>query len=198
MPTSENYGPLLPISFYGASKLASEGLITSFCHNFNFEAWIYRFGNIVGKNSTHGAILDFLKKLKNNPKELEVLGNGKQAKPYLHVDDCIDGMLFGFLKSKKQINFFNLACPEATKVSEIAKIVLDKTNLKDTKINYTGGKRGWKGDVAQVRLASFKLKKLGWKAKLSSTRAVEKAVGELAEQFYFSLESDNLNNHKEK
>lgn len=182
MPTPENYGPLLPISFYGASKLACESLITSFCHNFDFQAWIFRFGNIVGKNGTHGAIVDFIKKLKKNSKELEVLGNGKQAKPYLHVSDCIEGMIFGFLKSKKQVNFYNLACLGATRVSFIAKMVIKKISLKKTKIFYTGGKRGWKGDVTQVRLDPKKLTKKGWKANFSSDEAIRKAIEELVKQ----------------
>jgi UDP-glucose 4-epimerase len=178
MPTPENYGPLHPISFYGASKLACEGLITAFCHNFNFQAWIYRFGNIVGKNGTHGAIFDFIKKLKVNPKELEVLGDGNQAKPYLYVEDCIDGMAYGFKNTTTQVNFFNLACEGATSVSKIAAAVV-KVASPTAKINYTGGERGWVGDVAQVRLDTNKMESIGWKASHTSDEAVKKAISDL-------------------
>jgi len=181
LPTPENYGPLHPISFYGASKLACEGLITAFCHNFDFQAWMYRFGNIVGKNGTHGAIVDFIKKLKANPKELEVLGDGKQAKPYLYVDDCINGMAYGFKNATNQVNFFNLACEGATSVTTIAESVIDI--VKPTaKIRYTGGERGWAGDIAQVRLDTKKMESLDWKTSYTSDEAVKKAVTDLIKQ----------------
>jgi UDP-glucose 4-epimerase len=174
-PTSENYGPLLPISFYGASKLACEGLISAFAHNFNYQAWIFRFANIVGPNMTHGAIFDFINKLKVDPKKLEVLGDGKQSKPYLHVDECVDGMLFGYGNSHQSLNIFNLACEGATSVKMIAKTVVSEINSAAL-ISYTGEKRGWTGDVPYVRLDPSKLKKLGWKAKLSSDEAVKLAI----------------------
>ncbi len=181
LPTPENYGPLHPISFYGASKLACEGLITAFSHNFNFQAWMYRFGNIVGKNGTHGVIFDFIKKLKNNSEELEVLGNGKQAKPYLYVEDCIDGMAYGFKNSTEQTNFFNLACEGATKVSTIAKSVIEIAE-PTAKIKYTGGERGWVGDVAQVRLETKKMEAINWKATHTSDEAVKLAIDDLIKQ----------------
>ena len=109
-PLPENYGPLLPISVYGAAKLAAEGLISSFCHTFNMQGWIYRFANVVGVRGTHGVIVDFIKKLRKNPKELEILGDGKQRKPYLYVKECVDGILFGFEHADNEINFFNLGC----------------------------------------------------------------------------------------
>jgi len=178
-PTPENYGPLLPISFYGASKLACEGIISSFCHNFDFKCWIYRFGNIVGRNGTHGVIIDFIKKLRYNEHSLEILGDGKQAKPYLHVDDCIEGIVFGYKTSDESVNFFNLAYEGATSVAGIAKIVVASMGLQDVEMIYTGGARGWKGDVPQVTLDTQKLSGIGWKASLSSDEAVEKAVDDL-------------------
>lgn len=181
LPTPENYGPLHPISFYGASKLACEGLITAFCHNFEFQAWIYRFGNIVGKNGTHGAIFDFINKLKRNQSELEVLGNGNQAKPYLYAEDCVDGMAFGFKNSSSQVNFFNLACEGATSVSVIAKSVIDIVS-PTANIKYTGGERGWVGDVAQVRLDTKKMEDIGWKATYTSDEAVKKAIDDLVKK----------------
>lgn len=182
LPTPENYGPLLPISFYGASKLACEVLITSFCHNFEFQTWMYRFGNIVGKNGTHGVIVDFIKKLQKDPTQLEVLGNGKQAKPYLYVQDCVDGILYGFMNAKDQVNFFNLACDGATSVTEIAQLVLKGMRLPEAQLNFTGGDRGWVGDVPQVRLDPSKLAAAGWKAQYSSFEAVSKAVDDLVVQ----------------
>ena len=167
-PISENYGPLFPISFYGASKLAGEGLITAYCHNFGFSSWIYRFVNIVGSRATHGIVLDFYRKLKKNPSELEVLGNGKQSKPYLEIHDCVNGMLFGLKNSSKQINMFNLGTEGSTSVNEITEMILKELNLKNVQLKYTGGIRGWPGDVHTVSLTSKKLRSLGWKPKYPS------------------------------
>ncbi len=164
-PTAEDYGPLLPISFYGAGKLASEAVIGAYCHNFDFSAWIYRFGNIIGHRPTHGVVLDFYQKLKKNPNELEVLGDGNQSKPYIEVHDCIDGMLFGLNNSSEAINLFNLGTEGGVYVRDIAKIVIDGIGLKNVNIKYAGGIRGWPGDVHTVRLDISKLKVLGWKPK---------------------------------
>ena len=181
-PTPENYGPLFPISHYGASKLAAEALISAFCHNFQMKAWIFRFANIVGKNSTHGAVFDFINKLRNDDKKLHILGDGKQAKPYLHVKDCVDGMIFGWKNSNNEFNYFNLGCEGATKVDDIAKMVVEDMDLKDVKFEYTGKDRGWPGDVPQVRLDTSKITKLGWKTKLSSDQAVRRAIKDLLNQ----------------
>jgi UDP-glucose 4-epimerase len=175
----ENYGPLLPISLYGAGKLGSEGLITAFCGTFDFQTWIYRFANVVGSRGTHGAIVDFIEKLRENPKELEILGDGKQQKPYLYVSDCVDGIIFGFEKTNNTINLFNLGCDTNTTVKKIAEIVVEEMGLKDVNFNYTGGKRGWKGDVPRFQLSTDKMNKLGWKARYTSDEAVRKATQEL-------------------
>lgn len=182
VPTTEDYGPLLPISFYGASKLACEGLISAFCHNYNFQALILRFANIVGRNGTHGILIDFLKKLRNDPTKLEVLGNGKQSKPYLYIDDCVEGILFGYTHSVDQINYYNLACDGATSVNKIVKMVIESIGSTDVVIEYTGGNRGWSGDIPQVKLDSKKLQKLGWVPKLSSDNAIKKAIDDLLKQ----------------
>ena len=168
-PTKETYGPLLPISFYGASKLACEGVIAAACHNFGFQAWIYRFGNIIGQRPTHGVVLDFYHKLKNNPRELEVLGDGNQSKPYIEVHDCVDGILFGFNNSSQQVNLFNLGTEGGFYVGDIPKIVIEAMGLKNVKIKYSGGIRGWPGDVHTVRLDISKLEALGWKPKYSNS-----------------------------
>jgi len=175
----EDYGPLQPISLYGAGKLASEGLITAFCGTFDFQTWIFRFANVVGSRGTHGVIVDFINKLKKNPKELEILGNGKQKKPYIYVTECIDGILFGFEHSNNQINLFNLGVNSATEVTRIAEIVVKEMELDDVKFKYTGGKRGWKGDIPFFQLDITKIKKIGWEPKLSSDETVKKATRDL-------------------
>jgi len=179
MPTPEDYGPLQPISLYGASKLACEGLMTAFSHNFDFQVWIFRFANIIGKKGTHGVLVDFIRKLRNNPKELEILGDGKQKKSYLEVMECVDGILFGLEKAKEQVNVYNLGCNSSTQVDTIANIIVEEMSLKNVKFRYTGGRRGWKGDVPVMSLDVSKINKLGWKAKLTSDEAVRKSVKDL-------------------
>lgn len=175
----ETYGPTLPISLYGAGKLASEGLISAFCGTFDFQAWIYRFANVVGIRDTHGVIVDFINKLKKNSKELEILGDGKQRKPYLHVIDCVEGILFGFEHSHDMINLFNLGCDTNTTVTRIAEMVAEEMGLKDVPFKYTGGKRGWKGDVPRFQLDASMMNKLGWKERYTSDKAVKKAIKEI-------------------
>ncbi|GAH54833.1 unnamed protein product, partial [marine sediment metagenome] len=179
IPLTEDYGPLLPASLYGAAKLASEGLISAFCHTFNMQAWIFRFANVVGKRATHGVIFDFISKLKQNHEELEILGDGEQCKPYLHVDDCVDGLLFGFRNSAERVNVFNLGCATATKVATIAGMLVTGMGLKDVRFHYTGGDRGWPGDVPQVRFNVEKMNRLGWKAKYTSDEAVRQAIQDI-------------------
>lgn len=179
IPLPEDYGPVLPISLYGAGKLASEGLISAFCHTFDMQAWIFRFANIVGGRTTHGVIFDFINKLKRNPQELEILGDGKQCKPYLHVKDCVDGIIYGFRNSHDKVNVFNLGCSTATDVTTIARMLVDEMGLKAVKFRYTGGDRGWPGDVPQVRFNVDKINSLGWKAKYTSDEAVRKAIKDI-------------------
>jgi UDP-glucose 4-epimerase len=182
IPLPENYGPLFPISLYGAAKLACEALISAFCHIFDMQAWIFRFANIVGKRATHGVIYDFIKKLKRNPSELEILGDGSQRKPYLHVDDCVDGVLHSFRNSHDKVNAFNLGCSTTTDVTTIAKFVVEEMMLNNTQFKYTGGDRGWLGDVPQVRLDVKKINRLGWKANYTSDEAVRKAIRDILEK----------------
>jgi UDP-glucose 4-epimerase len=169
LPISEDYGPLFPISMYGASKLACEALISAFCHNFGFKSWIYRFANVTGPRITHGVVLDFYHKLKKNQLELEVLGDGKQAKPYIEVHDVVNGMLFGFNNSADSVNYFNLGTDGLTSVTVIAHEVIRIMGLDNVKVKFTGGVRGWPGDVARVSLAMNKLVTLGWKPRYSSS-----------------------------
>lgn len=176
---SESDGPLLPISLYGAGKLASEGLISAYSFLFNIKAWIFRFGNVVGVRMDHGVIFDFIQKLKKNSKELLILGDGKQKKNFFLIDDCIDGMFTAFQKSKKQCDVYNLGNESFTGVNKIAKIVIGEMGLNNVKLKYTGGKTGWKGDVPIVRYNIDKIKKLGWEPKYNSDEAVRIAVQRL-------------------
>lgn len=171
----ENYGPLFPISHYGASKLASEAYISSFCENYGFKAWITRFPNVVGERATHGAIYDFINKLRKNNKELEVLGNGTQIKPYLYVKDLVDAILMVWQKTDDQINYFNLGVETRTTVREMAEMVVEEMGL-DAEIKYTGGNRGWVGDVPAFSYNVDKIHTLGWNPKLTSNEAVRKSI----------------------
>ena len=184
MPTPEDYGPILPISLYAASKVACETLITAFASNYGIRSWIYRFGNIAGPFPTHGVIYDFVLKLRSDPTRLEILGDGRQSKPYVHVEDCLDGMMFGYERSKETVNCFNLAVDGATSVNEIAQWTIEGMGLdpKRVRIDYTGGSRGWPGDVPQVRLDTRRMEALGWQPKMTSAEAVRQAIRETVEQ----------------
>jgi UDP-glucose 4-epimerase len=178
-PNVEDSGPLLPISMYGASKLSAEGLISAFCHMFDKKAWIFRLANIIGKGLTHGVIFDFIRKLRKNSRELEILGDGEQTKPYLHVRECVDGILQAMLNSNEPVNLFNLSPPDAVSVNRIASIVVEEMGFDDVAFHYTGGPAGWKGDVPRVRLNSLKLRKLGWQTTMTSEQAVRTTVREV-------------------
>jgi len=175
-PLPEDYGPLLPISVYGAAKLAAEGLISSFCHTFDMQGWVYRFANVVGPRGTHGVIVDFIKKLRANPQELEILGDGKQKKPYLYAPECVDGIMYGFNNSDEQINLFNLGCKDATEVTRIGEMIVEEMGLENVSFRYTGGKRGWKGDIPHFQFDIGKIEKLGWMPELSSDDAIRKTI----------------------
>jgi len=178
IPTPEEYGPLLPISLYGASKLACEALISSYCHTFDMQAWIYRFANIVGERGSHGVLVDFIRKLRENPTELEILGSGRQKKSYLEVKDCVEAMLLCLQASDEMVSLFNIGSEDSVDVTEIADIVVRQMGLKDVSYRYTGGDegRGWKGDVRVMLLSLEKIKGLGWRAKGGSAQAIQSAV----------------------
>jgi UDP-glucose 4-epimerase len=185
MPTPEDYGPILPISLYAACKVACETLITAFVHNYDMRCWIYRFGNIVGPNPTHGVIHDFVLRLRENPRQLVVLGDGTQSKPYVYVEDCMDGMEFGYRTVQNAVNYYNLAVDDQTSVTEIAEWTIAAMGIdrSEIEVKYTGGPRGWKGDVAQVKLDTRRMSRLGWRPKLSSHQAVRRTIREIVEQF---------------
>jgi UDP-glucose 4-epimerase len=182
-PTPEDIGPLLPISMYGAAKMACEGLISAYSHLFGIQAWVFRFGNVVGGRMGHGVIYDFITKLRRNSEELEILGDGNGEKNFFLVEDCIDGMLLAYRNvSDKPCDVFNLGCESTTKVMIIARIVVEEMGLKNVQFRTTGGKRGWPGDVPNVIYDVSKMKKLGWTARCSSAEAVRIATRRLLEK----------------
>ena len=172
MPTPENHGPCLPISLYGASKQAGEGLIGSWVGTFGLQAWIFRFANIIGERGTHGVIFDFIHKLKADPSRLEVLGNGLQEKSYMEVGDCVDAILHVIDNTNERINLYNLGSNDTCSVRNIAAIVVRETKCDGASIEYTGGDRGWAGDIPKAMLAINRLKELGFKVNYDSEEAV--------------------------
>jgi len=185
IPTPEDYGPLKPISIYGASKLASEALISSFAQTYGFKAIICRLANIIGPRSRHGVIYDFIRKLKSNPQELEILGDGTQTKSYLYIDDCVSAMLTILEKSRRKVEIFNIGSEDWINVKRIAEIVTEEMGLKNVSFRFTGGVdggRGWKGDVKYMLLSIERLKSLGWRPKLNSAEAVRKTAKEILKE----------------
>ena len=176
--TDENFSPLLPISMYGASKLAAESLISALCHMFDMQAWIFRLANIVGPRQTHGVIFDFVRKLRKNPRALEILGDGTQSKSYLHVSDVIDAILFVSGRTAERVNIHNVSTNDFATVTQIADIVVRAMGLVGVNYRYTGGDRGWKGDVPVVRIDTKKINQLGWKPQHTTAQAVERAIRE--------------------
>ncbi len=176
MPTPEDHGPCIPISLYGASKQAGEGLIGSWVGTFGLQAWIFRFANIIGERGTHGVIFDFIHKLKKDPNRLEVLGNGLQEKSYMEVKDCVDSMLFVINNTTERLNLFNLGSNDTCSVRRIAEIVVRETGCENASIEYTGGDRGWAGDIPKAMLSINKLTELGFRVNYDSEDAVAHTV----------------------
>lgn len=184
---SEDSGPLQPVSHYGAGKLASEAFIASFVANYGLRAWIVRFPNVVGSRATHGVIHDFIAKLRRCPDVLEVLGDGRQTKPYLHVSDLVAAILLIREKAGDSINVFNVGVESRTSVQRIAEMVIEEMGLSAS-IHYSGGTRGWIGDVAEFSYRLDRVHALGWHARASSDEAVRLAIREI-------LESENEGGH---
>jgi UDP-glucose 4-epimerase len=182
--THENFGPCLPVSLYGAGKVASEGLISAFCGTFGMRAIIFRFGNIVGERTTHGVIYDFIRQLAKNSAELKVLGNGFQAKPYVYVRDLVDGLMFGKARCSRlePSNFetFNLAPDGATSVRFTATELVRQLGFTGrTQIRYGDSAQGWPGDVPQSRMDSSKLRGAGFSLPRTSDEAVRFAINRI-------------------
>lgn len=179
MPTPEDYGPLLPISMYGASKLACEALVSAYSHQYGMRSVMFRFANVVGPRSTHNVLHDFVHKLRQDPKRLEILGaEPGTSKSYIHVSDTVNGILVGAEKASEMAEVFNIGSRDWTFVKDIADIVVGKMGLQGTEFRWTGGVNGggWVGDVRKMLLSTKKLEKLGWAPDLTSSEAVELAT----------------------
>jgi UDP-glucose 4-epimerase len=182
IPTPESYTPLEPISVYGASKLACEALISAYCHSFGMKAYIFRFANIIGSRSGHGVLTDFIRKLESNPAELEILGDGKQSKSYLEVHECIAAMLYATGKARGTVNTFNIGSEDWIDVKSIAEIVCEEMHLAGTKFRFTGGERGWVGDVPKMQLSIDRIKGFRWKPQTGSRESVRIAVRDMLKE----------------
>jgi UDP-glucose 4-epimerase len=180
---TEDTGPLFPISNYGAMKLASEASVSAAVESFLDQAWIFRFPNVVGARATHGVIHDFIRKLQANPEKLEILGDGTQRKEYLHVSELLDAMFFIIENGSERLNYFNIGANDSgATVTFIAETVIAAIAPGAQK-HYTGGEKGWLGDVPRFNYSIKKLLRLGWCPRLTSEQAVIRAVQDLlAEQ----------------
>jgi UDP-glucose 4-epimerase len=179
-PTPENAQFPVQTSLYGASKLACEGLIQAYCEGFGFQSWIFRFVSILGERYTHGHVFDFYKKLLENPNRLEVLGNGKQRKSYLYVQDCIDAILIAIEKSNEKINIFNLGTDEYCEVNDSIKWICHELGVSPQLI-YSGGDRGWIGDNPFIFLGCSKIRNVGWKPKYKIKEGIIRTLNYLEE-----------------
>jgi len=181
LPTPEDYGPLMPISQYGASKLAAEAIISAFSDNFGIKASVFRFANVVGSRSTHGILFDFYHKLKQDPTRLEILGDGLQRKSYIHVSDCVEGVLHATETQKTDFEYFNVGTDGFAVINQIPGIVTEAMGLENVDFHYTGGHKGagWKGDVKYMSLAVDKILATGWQYRYDSVQTLEKAVREI-------------------
>jgi len=180
-PTPEDYAPLEPISVYGASKLADEGLVSTYAHSHGIQSWTFRFANIVGPHQRGNVVPDFVEKLRDDPETLTILGDGRQEKSYLHVEDCVDAIVHVVEQADARLNTYNLGSRTTTSVNRIADIVSEEMGL-DPAYEYTGGDRGWTGDVPKMRLSVEKLAALGWEPPSSSDDAVRRGARQLIEE----------------
>jgi UDP-glucose 4-epimerase len=168
----EKYGPLLPVSTYGASKLGCEALLSAYTHMFGLNAVAFRFANVVGAGQTHGVTYDFVRRLREQPSRLHILGDGRQSKSYIHVSDVVSAMLTVADLGWNGFEVFNAGTGEHITVTEIAELVSSRMGLSGVRYEYVGGSRGWKGDVPVVRFRSEKLASLGWRCRYSTTEAL--------------------------
>jgi UDP-glucose 4-epimerase len=177
---SETFGPCAPISTYGASKLACEALISSYCHMFDRIGRAFRFANVVGPRQTHGVGYDFVRRLRQDPSQLRILGDGSQRKSYIYVEDVLDAVFLtaDTLSEAVPFDVYNVASKDYITVTEIADIVVAESKLRpaDVRYDYTGGDRGWKGDVPSVLFDAEKIEALGWTAKRTSAEAIRESV----------------------
>lgn len=174
----EDFGPLTPISTYGASKLAGEALISAYCHMFDLSACVFRFANVVGPHQTHGVGLDFVRSLLDYPSTLRVLGDGSQSKSYIYVEDVIEAVMVAHAKTTDPFRIYNIASPDYMSVREIAELAVECVGLPAdaTAFRFTGGDRGWKGDVPVVRLNTSRIRGLEWKCEMTSRQAMRASM----------------------
>lgn len=171
----ENTPNLAPISYYGGAKLGSEALISAFSYMNDMDAVIFRFPNVIGPHLTHGVIYDFVNKLRGDETKLQILGDGRQTKPYIYVEDLVNAIL-QFMNAEKGVNLYNVGAEGITSVREIADIICEEMELKGVKYEFTGGESGWKGDVPRFLYNTDKIHKAGWKARYTSNEAVRMTV----------------------
>jgi UDP-glucose 4-epimerase len=176
IPTPEDYAPMVPISVYGAGKLACEAMIGAYCHSYGMRSFLFRFANIVGERSNHGVSWDFIRKLRVDPHALEILGDGRQTKSYLEVRACVDAFLHVCDHATETVNIYNIGSEDWVDVVTIADLVVGAMGLRDVEYRFTGGDRGWVGDVPRMRLAINRLKALGWHPPLGSRESMEIAI----------------------
>jgi len=179
LPTPEDYGPLEPQSLYAAGKLAAEGLCSAYAHLYGLKVYLFRFANIIGPGMTHGILFDFFDKLQREPDRLEVLGDGRQSKSYLRTEDCVAGMLLAGDRVADPVNIYNLGCEDQITARRIAEKVVAVHGGR-ARIEFTGGVRGWLGDVPVQLLAIDRIKGLGWRPRFSSAEAIDQTIGEIA------------------
>jgi UDP-glucose 4-epimerase len=174
----EDYGPLIPVSTYGASKLAGEALIASYCFMFGLTGCVFRFGNVVGSHQTHGVGFDFLRRLLLDSSQLDILGDGSQSKSYIHVTDVVRAVLTAAELAPRPYSAFNVATGDYVTVREIADLCLDvlQKDPAGTTYNFSGGDRGWKGDVPVVRLNTDRIRKLGWSNSMDTREALRASL----------------------
>ena len=181
-PVPEDWPFMVPISTYGAAKLASEALISAYCHMFQMVGTAFRFANVVGPNMTHGVTHDFIRRLKGEPHRLVIYGDGQQLKHYIHTSDVIAAMRLLLDRQRAGFALYNVASEDRLKVVEIADIVVAAMGLGQVEYAFTGGSRGWAGDVPVIELDSSRIRALGWKNRLGSRAAVESAARSLLDE----------------
>ena len=175
----ESHGPCQPVSLYAAGKVAAEAFVSAFTSSFGMQGLVCRFGNVIGERATHGALFDFVHKLEQDHRVLEVLGDGRQAKPYIEVKDLVSGVLFAAEHAPGPYDVYNFAPDGATSVAMLAQSLLDELGLAETVIRFGDTDAGWPGDVPQSRMDASKIQRLGWQPRYSSDGAVRAGIRDL-------------------
>jgi UDP-glucose 4-epimerase len=185
LEVDEDHGPLVPISTYGASKLAGEALISSYCSMFDLTGCVFRFGNVVGPRQTHGVGFDFIRRLLDDSERLTILGDGRQSKSYVHVLDVVEAVLLAAVAAPQPVATFNVATGDHITVGEIAELAVEVLGFEPghTEFVFTGGDRGWKGDVPVVRLNTGRIRRLGWANSMSTSQALRSSLDSMVDEF---------------